>query len=570
MADEQGDATERDETPQSDATTGTAPQDHSDCRSETRLIKSVKIGNFKGIGRTVQIDLRPITLLFGCNSAGKSTILHALCYAHEILNHRTIDARETTLGGEQLDLGGFRRFVHAHDADRRIHLGFELNLDGRTLSDRLQTEYMKYLPVEKDDLDLVADSVTSGWVEMRVGWNHRLNTPSLESYAVGVDDDSVGSIEKAVEPAGASWAKFLPNLRHPLFNRAGFTEKSYVPPPDDWYMPQQSALPAWGETLPIYPRSIPSDSEYPEEFVYFASVLMVGVGQLLRDELAGLRYIGPMRDVHSPADDESEAEPGMPVAVRKALGRPPPVPHPTGRTHWSDGSAAWNVLRKSGTGAIGSELITNVNDWMSREDRLNTGYCVEQHAIVELPANEPSVSSIRDGEPQDDVDVEALIEAVAKAGTRTRVRLKEVGSELVLETTDVGVGISQVLPIVVAALDPARPGVTGIEQPELHVHPKIQVELGDLFAHGVHDGRVFLIETHSEHLMLRLLRRIEETHSGELPQDRPALRPDQVSVVFIERLDGEVRTTPLRIDETGEFIDRWPHGFFDERSDELF
>ncbi|MCY4059222.1 MAG: DUF3696 domain-containing protein, partial [Gammaproteobacteria bacterium] len=99
---------------------------------------------------------------------------------------------------------------------------------------------------------------------------------------------------------------------------------------------------------------------------------------------------------------------------------------------------------------------------------------------------------------------------------------------------------------------------------------KLQVELGDLFAQPLDDGRVFLLENHSEHLMLRLLRRIEETHSGELPAGKPPLRPEQVSVVFIEQIDGEVRATPLRIDETGEFIDRWPQGFFDERDDELF
>ena len=142
--------------------------------------------------------------------------------------------------------------------------------------------------------------------------------------------------------------------------------------------------------------------------------------------------------------------------------------------------------------------------------------------------------------------------------------------DLGVRVADVGVGISQVLPVVVAALDPERPGITAIEQPELHLHPKLQVELGDLFAQPVDDGRVFLLENHSEHLMLRLLRRIEETHSGELPKGKPPLRPEQVSVVFIEQVDGEVRATPLRIDETGEFIDRWPQGFFDERDDELF
>ena len=70
--------------------------------------------------------------------------------------------------------------------------------------------------------------------------------------------------------------------------------------------------------------------------------------------------------------------------------------------------------------------------------------------------------------------------------------------------------------------------------------------------------------------MLRLLRRIEETGSGELPEGKPALKPDQVSVVYVDQIDGEVRATRIRIDETGEFIDHWPQGFFDEREDELF
>ena len=72
---------------------------------------AVEIENFKGIGRRVRIDLRPITLLFGRNSVGKSTLLHALCCAHAILSHRNVDVRQTDLGGDQIDLGGFRQFV---------------------------------------------------------------------------------------------------------------------------------------------------------------------------------------------------------------------------------------------------------------------------------------------------------------------------------------------------------------------------------------------------------------------------------------------------------------------------
>ena len=93
------------------------------------LITAIEIENFKGIGRPMRVEFRPITLLFGNNSAGKSTVLHALCYAHEILSHRDVDVHKTDIGGDRIDLGGFRNLVHAHDPARPVRLRFELNLE---------------------------------------------------------------------------------------------------------------------------------------------------------------------------------------------------------------------------------------------------------------------------------------------------------------------------------------------------------------------------------------------------------------------------------------------------------
>ncbi len=184
------------------------------------------------------------------------------------------------------------------------------------------------------------------------------------------------------------------------------------------------------------------------------------------------------------------------------------------------------------------------------------------------PGPNPPADALREAPPQ---KIDALAHGIAEGRVRREIQLVATGDRgLQVRTSDIGTGISQILPVVVAALDPDRPAITAIEQPELHVHPRLQVELGDLFAEQAADGGVFLIETHSEHLMLRLLRRIEETGGNELPEGKPALKPDQVSVVYVEQIDGEVRATRLRIDETGEFIDRWPQGFFDERNDELF
>lgn len=76
------------------------------------MITGISIENFKGIGDKVEIELRPITLLFGPNSAGKSTILHALHYAREIFERHNLDADLTRAGGRYVDLGGFRNFLH--------------------------------------------------------------------------------------------------------------------------------------------------------------------------------------------------------------------------------------------------------------------------------------------------------------------------------------------------------------------------------------------------------------------------------------------------------------------------
>jgi len=136
---------------------------------------------------------------------------------------------------------------------------------------------------------------------------------------------------------------------------------------------------------------------------------------------------------------------------------------------------------------------------------------------------------------------------------------------------DVGFGISQILPFIVQTLASQEQTLT-IEQPEVHIHPKLQADLADLLIAGVQPERNhrFIVETHSEHLILRLLRRIRETAEGGLPEGHPGLTPEQLSVVYLERGAEGTRVHHLRVDEAGEFLDRWPNGFFEERAKELF
>ena len=90
-------------------------------------LSRIEIENFKGIGGRQAIDLKPITLLFGPNSAGKSTILQALHYLREILERSNIDP-DVTIAGGLIDLGGFATLVHNHELDRAVQLKVAMDL----------------------------------------------------------------------------------------------------------------------------------------------------------------------------------------------------------------------------------------------------------------------------------------------------------------------------------------------------------------------------------------------------------------------------------------------------------
>ena len=193
---------------------------------------------------------------------------------------------------------------------------------------------------------------------------------------------------------------------------------------------------------------------------------------------------------------------------------------------------------------------------------------MELKRYKEMDITSPQMIALEQGDVLD--EIESIDSDLKRLPVKTRLVIREATSDIELKPQDIGVGVSQLLPIVVAALV-TDDGIVAMEQPELHIHPALQVALGDLFIHRVIDREVsFLIETHSEHLLLRFLRRIRETSENGLPPEVDGLSPEQLSVVFIKKSSAGVEVTPLDVDETGEFKNEWPDGFFEERDGELF
>ncbi|MDM7926512.1 MAG: AAA family ATPase, partial [bacterium] len=149
--------------------------------------------------------------------------------------------------------------------------------------------------------------------------------------------------------------------------------------------------------------------------------------------------------------------------------------------------------------------------------------------------------------------------------------LFDMRSKTIVSHRDVGIGVSQVLPVLVSSYA-MQNQIIAIEQPEIHLHPALQADLGDVFiesALGSNRNR-FLLETHSEHLLLRIMRRIRETSAGKLPEGLIPVSPSDVMVLFVEPNDRGSIIHEMPLNERGELIKPWPGGFFEEDFQELF
>ena len=135
-----------------------------------------------------------------------------------------------------------------------------------------------------------------------------------------------------------------------------------------------------------------------------------------------------------------------------------------------------------------------------------------------------------------------------------------VGSGKDVDLTSVGVGVSQVLPVLLLCLLARRGSVVLMEQPELHLHPAMQLRLADFLLACAKSGRQIIIETHSEHLVNRLRLHVAQDETSETS--------DHVQLLFAEQESGVTSYRTSQINPLGGLSEDWPRGFLDVGSEE--
>jgi len=151
------------------------------------------------------------------------------------------------------------------------------------------------------------------------------------------------------------------------------------------------------------------------------------------------------------------------------------------------------------------------------------------------------------------------VQQIVEGGNLYQVLLKISSQSPEVQITDVGFGVSQILPVITLCYYVPEGSILVIEQPEIHLHPSVQAGLADVFIDAIKQKKIQVImESHSEHLLRRLQRRIAE---DEFQSDMSAL-------YFSESVNGESAIKRLEMDRYGN-IRNWPQGFFGDEMDEL-
>lgn len=552
------------------------------------MLNQIRIGNFKAFADIQRIPIRPLTLIYGANSSGKSSILHSLILARHAQETGDLDVHRTNVGGESIDLGGFRQYVHRREVSRRVE--WAMDIDTSSFRERVaelfapvkQVTMVLNLGIGLDDQDrplpetipeihtyeLLADGQSllrmsrrrDGKLQLdRLDHEHPVFREVIQAMVLLSTttetihpEDFEGlyeAIAELVPEVVAKSTQFLPD---------GLAESNAFSPGG------QPRLFTISKARRKEDLSAAVRSFLPRKI----DELLRGVGQVVTGELLRLRYLGPLRSY-------------------------PPRHLAFSQHHdpnwYAGGGYAWDVVRRD------AQVRKLVNAWLSAPDRLQTPYELILRDLVGIDQLE---GPLLDGLEQIEIDMEldydneptptgaypVIKDPEAEAAKlRDLIRTSDIEklnelimidrrSNTVVSHRDVGIGVSQVLPVLVGAYA-SRGQIIAIEQPEIHLHPALQADLGDVFiqsALGEGKNR-FLIETHSEHLLLRVMRRMRETAEGNL-KEGPPVTPDDVCILYVNQPKDNKSSViyEMRMDRDGTLLDPWPGGFFEEGFRERF
>ena len=555
-------------------------------------LKSITIRNFKAYKGPQRIPLKPITLIFGPNSAGKSSIVHALAFLkHVHLKNGDCSPNEVDLVWDKVSLGGWQNLLHGHDANQSMSLGLgDIHWDFSTV-DMIPTVTDCTIGANGKSALSAKNNVPGklAW-QMTFGETHPLLLENYDCHTFIFHDGELvpgPDLDPDRLPHGFIANAWL-HLTNWRGNKATPSKQLSSGEVFDWAFFNA----AFKEHLLAH-RPIRAGGLLPSPK---SMLILHSTGHFEDRGLVLDGFTDQAREaLHEALNEGRDIEPHLSQyfedCFETALGQFE-IPDPGGSDFLEKFFSSHVHLgpsREAPPRDMDKQSLANnaqYGPWLDlldspdRRDQVNA-------SLKRLELNYEIVTRWKETITYaPGVNVSPETEAPANVEFRDRqeqlaFKIKKEGTQVTLSHRDLGYGVSMLLPILTALHSPRFKLIT-IEQPELHIHPRQQAGLADeLIAAAlgrrtqvdaecpVENSKQLLIETHSEHLILRLLRRIRETTRGKLSQGKMPITPADIAVLYVEPGEEGSAVRELRVNDQGRFIDDWPNGFFEDRLDEL-
>ena len=462
------------------------------------MLTQLRFSNFKSWAGTNHVDFGRITGLFGPNSSGKTTILQTL-----LLLKQTSETRDYNLAlnfggnpGEYVNFGSYVDIIHQRDQTRKLSLGMTWTDPNRA------PPAPRYRPAPREmSLD----------VEFSAGMSRSQERVRVErlKYVVGEFESSTvgyelpkGELEIEVARPSARAKGCQVSMRWGDTIKIGLPSRLRYTPFGPFGIPYTAFQDLQATRRGSRAQSVPTHSRRrdPMDFLYVLNPFRIE--ELLRS----VCYLGPLRD------------------------------YPRRNYQW--------------TGTLPA-TVGQRGEW----------------TVQILLA-----SRARNSRTQDQPKIAEVEEWLRKLGIAESFSLRKVGRgarlwELMVRPpnvvayeanlADVGFGVSQILPVIVALLDAPEGSTVLLEQPEIHLHPRVQMDLVDFFIFVAKQRDIQIVfESHSEYMLARLQRRVAESNGYDTP-----IGTDDVKLYFCS-LEGDHSVLhPLKVNPNGS-IQNWPPDFF--------
>ena len=539
----------------------------------TPRITKISLENFKAFQDEEEFEIKPITLVYGYNSSGKSSFLHSLLFLDEFMRSGNVDVHRPTLGGGEVDLGGYNQFVNraVEDEYGPSRISFEIQKDKH--SSRVQFIFSFGHPPGREPV-LEDLEIKSGNQNFLLQLDREENKNQYYKIISKHHSEFLDLDEINFDNLRVDGKSLCLNLKLDFIQR--YTGKHFAEP----YAFEKQFLET--SLFKFWERSL----------------------NLLKANFYGsdrIQYLGPLRSIPNRTElawgahgGKSDMEPWNRIRNEPEVrGKVNDVlaeifPQKNGNSKYRFDVIEFGRTDQAEEAVPDRSYYKNLS---SDSSKVRDGI-LEKVSLIQEGDSDLSLSDIQVEldklEELEQLQVRVRVEKPKSGKKRDAIRklvlldLSNDENPIEVSLQDIGVGVGHLIPLLVAEIA-APPGTTLItDSAEVYLHPKQHaIEADTCIRTAMMGGVCHIRETHSEFFLDRILRRIGEADlkrregkEGEIPEGLD-VKADDVAIYFVlsspERDDdgNSVKVRRLKVRDNGKMVDKWPEGFFSERFEDL-